>query len=85
MEVIYVCIMSVIAFVLMGIDKSRARMNKRRISERTLWIVAWIGGAPGSVCGMKYFRHKTKHVQFRIGFPFLAVFQILIILYVAVL
>lgn len=64
--------MSVVLLVMMKIDKERARRNQYRISERTLWVTALIGGAIGGVLGMQLFRHKTKHLSFRIGFPLLA-------------
>lgn len=68
----YIAMMSVVLLVMMKIDKERARRNQYRISERTLWVTALIGGAIGGVLGMQLFRHKTKHLSFRIGFPLLA-------------
>jgi len=44
-----------------------------RISERTLWQVAILGGSVGSYFGMRIHRHKTKHVAFRLGFPLLVI------------
>ncbi|KMY43538.1 membrane protein [Bacillus sp. FJAT-27916] len=68
----YIAVMSVVLLVMMKIDKERARRNQYRISERTLWVTALLGGAIGGVLGMQLFRHKTKHLSFRIGFPLLA-------------
>lgn len=62
--VIYMVIMSVIGFVSMGIDKKRAINKKWRIPEKTLFIIAFLGGAAGSVLGMRIFKHKTKHMKF---------------------
>jgi len=60
----------------MGIDKKKARNGEYRISERTLWTVAVIGGGTGAYLGMKQFRHKTKHTSFKWGLPVLMVIQL---------
>lgn len=69
----YFVSINLIAFTLMGIDKKRAVKNKFRIPERTLFFVAFIGGAAGGLLGMKYFRHKTKHKKFTAGFPIILI------------
>ena len=45
-------IMSLILFIMMGIDKAGAKAGGRRIRERTLFILAALGGALGGVLGM---------------------------------
>jgi uncharacterized membrane protein YsdA (DUF1294 family) len=70
---IYILIINIIGFVLMGRDKRKAKRQEYRISERTLWTVALIGGSVGSYIGMKVYRHKTKHRLFAMGFPFLVI------------
>ncbi|WP_237458369.1 DUF1294 domain-containing protein [Pontibacillus yanchengensis] len=69
MILIYAIIVSGIGFILMGVDKKRARSNHWRIQESTFWKVAWLGGATGNWLGMSVFRHKTKHKSFVIGTP----------------
>ncbi len=68
---------SVLSFSLMGIDKRRAKRQEWRISEKTLFWIAILGGGVGGTLGMFYFRHKTKHWYFRYGFPLLAVLQLI--------
>lgn len=63
------------AFLIMGIDKRRAKRDKWRISEKALFLPAVLGGALGGVLGMRTFRHKTKHWYFRFGFPLLLAIQ----------
>lgn len=75
----YFLIINIVGFVVMGIDKSRAKNNRWRIKERTLFLVAGIGGSAGSILGMKYFRHKTKHRSFVIGMPVIFLVQIVIL------
>ncbi|MBD9014278.1 MAG: DUF1294 domain-containing protein, partial [Lachnospiraceae bacterium] len=56
------CILfSFIGFCSMGIDKRKARLGKWRIPERTLFLIAILGGSPGSIAGMYLFHHKTRH------------------------
>ncbi|MDE1549058.1 DUF1294 domain-containing protein [Jeotgalibaca caeni] len=55
---------SLFLFVLIGVDKKRARERKYRISEKTLLLVGILGGALGGIIGMNLFRHKTKHRYF---------------------
>ena len=72
-------IMNVSGFFMMGVDKQRARKNRYRISESTLWTIAFFGGALGATAGMKHYRHKTKHVQFKYGLPILAVIEVVVV------
>jgi len=66
---IYLLTINVIAFAAYGIDKWKARHGKWRISEMTLILLAFIGGALGALLGMKVFRHKTQHWKFKILVP----------------
>ena len=79
-----VAAMNVIAFVLMGVDKIKAKMDKRRIPEKVLFLLAVLGGGLGGTVGMLSFRHKTKHWYFAVGFPALAILQLaLLIVYLS--
>lgn len=66
---LYVAALSLAGFALMGRDKRAARRSARRVPEKTLLIIALIGGAPGIWLGMRAFRHKTRHGWFRAGVP----------------
>ena len=74
-------VMSLITFVLMGIDKRRAVRGAWRIRERTLFLCALLLGGVGGTAGMYAFRHKTKHLSFRMGFPLLGAVQLLLLFY----
>ncbi len=76
---LYFCVASLLGFLLMGIDKRRAKRNRWRISEKTLFLVALLGGAVGSTLGMQAFHHKTKHWYFKLGFPALAMLQLVLL------
>lgn len=62
----------VLTFCAFGADKARARRGGRRIAERTLFLLAALGGGCGAVLGMAVFRHKTKHWYFVWGMPAIA-------------
>lgn len=72
----WVVLMSAAGFVLMGVDKYRARRDMWRIPEKTLLTCALLGGTPGVILGMNRFRHKTKHWYFRYGLPALLIVQL---------
>lgn len=75
---IYFAIVNIVGFILMGVDKSKAKRRKWRIPEATLFLVAAIGGSVGSWLGMYTFRHKTKHWYFVWGMPAILLLQLII-------
>ncbi|MFJ7727175.1 DUF1294 domain-containing protein [Neobacillus sp. NPDC097160] len=75
-----VFIMNIVGLLIMGEDKKRAKKHEYRIRERTLWLVALFGGAIGTTAGMQLYRHKTKHLSFKIGFPVLAVVELVLLI-----
>ncbi|MBQ9334831.1 MAG: DUF1294 domain-containing protein [Lachnospiraceae bacterium] len=77
--VIYLVVVNLLGFAMMGIDKARARKRAWRIPEAHLMIVALIGGSVGSILGMWMFRHKTKHRYFVYGLPVILILQIAIV------
>lgn len=82
---IYLIAINIIGFIIMGIDKSKAKRNKWRISEKTIFITALLGGSIGVKLGMKHYRHKTQHKQFVYGIPAIIILQLLGTLYAAYL
>jgi uncharacterized membrane protein YsdA (DUF1294 family) len=77
----YLVILSFAGLISMGMDKRRAIRNKWRIPERTLLLIAFIGGGIGSFLGMRIFRHKTKHRKFVILLPIAAVLYAILLIY----
>lgn len=61
----------------MWLDKRKAKKNKRRIPEKTLFILVMLGGGIGGIAGMYTFRHKTKKTRFVIGFPLILIIEII--------
>ena len=75
---IYLLIINALGFLLMLIDKQKARKKKWRIPEATLMGVAALGGSIGSLLGMYTFRHKTLPKKFTIGIPAILILQLLL-------
>ena len=73
---IYLVIINLIAFLLMAMDKSRARKHQWRIPEKTLFLSAILGGSIGAIAGMYTFHHKTRHWYFVVGMPLILAVQI---------
>ena len=72
----YLLLINAVGFIIMLIDKQKARKNLWRIPERTLLGIAILGGSIGTLLGMHLFRHKTLHLKFTIGVPFILSVQI---------
>ena len=79
--VIYLVIINLAAFFLYGIDKRRAKKNKWRVSEKTLLIMAAVGGSVGAMLGMTKFRHKTQKWKFKILVPLFLILQVALLVY----
>lgn len=61
---IYLAAANLVAFVLFGFDKWRAKRGAWRVSEKTLLLAAFFAGALGAWAGVKMFRHKTRKPSF---------------------
>lgn len=78
---IYLLIINAAGFVLMLVDKYKAKKKLWRIPEATLMGVAALGGSLGSLLGMYTVRHKTQHIKFTLGIPVILVVQIFAAVY----
>lgn len=68
-------IMSMVSFTAFGLDKRRARNDRWRIREKTLFILCACMGAAGGLFGMQVFHHKTRKAAFRAVIPLLTALQ----------
>lgn len=82
--IIYFLIINLIGFLVMYIDKQKAKKGKWRIPEKTLFIITGLGGGIGTMAGMYAFRHKTQKIAFVIGFPLITILEIIAIIYFTV-
>ena len=74
-------IINVVSFIVLGLDKNRAKTGNWRVSERSLFVLAFIGGAIGIYLGMRIFRHKTKQLHFTHGIPLIIFLNLFLIYY----
>lgn len=81
---LYLIVINITAFAMMGIDKKRAKKHEWRIPEARLFGAALLGGGPGAVLGMYFFRHKTKHWYFVAGMPLIMILNFAIIYLLAI-
>ena len=76
--IIYLVLMNLLGFILMGADKRKAKLGKWRIPEKTFFIVSILGGSLGTWAGMYAFRHKTKHWYFVVFMPLILAVHIVL-------
>ena len=74
--------LNLLTFIVYGIDKWKAVKGKWRIPEATLLILAAIGGSIGALLGMQIWHHKTRHLKFKYGVPFILLTQIVLIYFI---
>ena len=81
----YLLIINALGFLLMLVDKWKARKNRWRVRESTLLLIAALGGSVGSLLGMYLFRHKTLHLKFTLGIPLILAAQCFVVVLVMAL
>ena len=81
--IIYLIIINIFGFLIMYIDKQKAKKGKWRIQEKTIFIITVLGGGIGTISGMYTFRHKTQKLHFTIGLPTITILEILAVIYLS--
>ena len=81
---LWLLVINVLTLVVYGLDKVLAKIKEhapkaRRIPEKTLLLLAALGGGPGAWLAMELFRHKTQHRSFRICVPLFTLIWIVVI------
>jgi uncharacterized membrane protein YsdA (DUF1294 family) len=80
---ILLAILNVTGFLICVFDKHRARKGKWRVSERTIFGIAFLGGSVGVYSALLLFRHKTRHYTFMLGIPLIFIIQVFITVWLA--
>jgi len=60
----WIALLGLVGFIVMGVDKSRARHGEWRVPERTFYALALIGGVFGILIASSVFHHKTTKSPF---------------------
>lgn len=72
----YLILINALSFLLMLVDKFKAKKKLWRIPEATLMGFALLGGSVGALLGMYTARHKTRHPKFTVGIPVILTVQL---------
>lgn len=75
----YLIVINIVTFCLMFLDKRRAIRHEWRVPEKTFFLLSFLGGAAGALTGMFMFRHKTRHLSFRIILPVCLIVNIMVV------
>lgn len=81
--IFYLVFINIFAVAITIRDKRSAIKGRRRIREKTLFTVAILGGSIGMFATMQIIRHKTKHISFMLGIPFIFICQCLFAFFLA--
>ena len=76
----YFVLINSVSLIICCADKIKAKKHLHRISEKTLWILSFLGGSAGMYLTMRIIRHKTLHKKFMIGIPLIILLQIVLVL-----
>ena len=79
--IIYLLAVNIIGFLIMGLDKWKAKRGSWRIPENTLFMFTILGGGIGTIAGIYAFRHKTQKKKFTIGMPVIFILEVILIIY----
>ena len=74
----YLITINMFTFLLFFIDKRKAIKHKWRIKESTLILSCFLGGSIGGLFSMYLFHHKTRHIKFKLGVPFILMMQFIL-------
>lgn len=76
---LYLIFINLYGFISMYLDKKYAIKKKRRISEKNLLMIAFLGGALGTWISMYLNNHKTSKLKFKVGVPLALIFNFLVV------
>lgn len=79
---VYIITINMISCIICIYDKLMAKWGKRRISERFLFTLCFLGGSIFMYITMRLIHHKTLHKRFMLGIPLIILVQIAIVLVV---
>ena len=75
-------IINIAGFILVAVDKRKARRKQWRIREKSFFIVSALGGCVGTYIGLMACRHKIRHKSFMLGIPAIFIAQLLLIYFI---
>lgn len=79
---LWLAVISAITAAVTVADKIKAKKGLRRISEKTLIVLALLGASAAEYFTMRLIRHKTLHKKFMLGLPLIIIVQLIIAVFV---
>ena len=76
-------LVSGVAFIAYGLDKSAANAGRQRTPETTLHVLGLIGGWPGALLAQRVFRHKSRKLAFQHTFRVTVVVNVAVLMLLA--
>lgn len=61
----YFIVVNAMTYLMFYLDKKAAIANRRRVPEKTLLLVAFLGGSPLAIVAMNHLRHRTVKQPFK--------------------
>lgn len=74
-----VILLNIFGFVLVLLDKYKAKNRLWRIPERSFFLLSILGGSVGVYIGLLTFKHKTRHWYFMTIIPLIIIAQLVFI------
>jgi uncharacterized membrane protein YsdA (DUF1294 family) len=82
----YLLILNLLSYTIMSVDKLKSIYQWWRVSERTLFVLAILGGVFGIWLGMLWpMYHKAGKREFRLWIPIIAVVWVFVGIYIGTL
>jgi uncharacterized membrane protein YsdA (DUF1294 family) len=69
LTLVHIAFFSAATFACFALDKWFARRRLRRVAERNLILLSFLGGSPGAIVALALVRHKTRELLFRVLIP----------------
>jgi len=73
---LYLALINLLTWHVWRLDKRNAVMREKRVPERTLLMLCWLGGWPFALIGTQVFRHKSSKKAFIHKVYFIAGFYV---------
>ncbi|MBK7809597.1 MAG: DUF1294 domain-containing protein [Saprospiraceae bacterium] len=78
----YIIFINLFSYYKMWKDKQSAKRSTRRVSEKYLFLLAFIGGSAGIYLGTQSpLYHKSSKWAFKKGIPFIILIQLIVALF----
>lgn len=76
---LYLIFINALEIILFVADKWKAKREQPRIQDKTLLLVAALGGAIGGMCASHLLQHMAWERKYSVGLPLLAAVHVLIL------